>query len=154
MHRILAIGLLALHGGIRPSVAGSYLAQTMNGQRVPADLRVPVRDGDYRLFRLEQGLLRLSENGHFTLYFRYYHQLVRHGRKPVTTPVMAESETGTFTMRAGSIVLTPARKSGRNSPRSITATLVGDQISASYVLENGASAQRVTLTLRRDANYW
>ena len=154
MHRILTIGLLALHGGLAPSVAGSYLAQTMNGQPVPANLRVPVTGGDYRLFRLEQGLLRLGENGHFTLYFRYYHQLVRRGHKPVATPVMAESETGTFTIRAASIVLMPVRKSGRKSPTSITATLIGDQIRASYVLENGVTAQRVTLTLRRDASYW
>jgi hypothetical protein len=154
MHRILAIVLLTLHGGLTRSVAGSYLAQTMNGQPVPADLRVPVTGGDYRLFRLEQGLLRLGDDRHFTLYFRYYHQLVRRGDKPVSTPVMAESETGTYTIRSGSIVLVPRKKSGRKSPSSITATLTDDQIRASYSLESAGTPQRVTLVLRRDARYW
>ena len=79
-------------------IEGSYVARTLNGHALPADLRLPATEGDFRLFRLEQGVLRLDGRGGFTLYFRYYHQLVRRGAKPVRTPVLSESETGTYTM--------------------------------------------------------
>jgi len=126
----------------------------MNGHALPAELHVPAMAGDFRLFRLEQGVLRLSDDGRFTLYFRYYHQLVRRGAKPISTPVLSESERGTYKVRTGAIVLTPAKKKGSKSPASITATIAGDEIKATYLLQSAGPAQRVTLTLRRDASYW
>jgi hypothetical protein len=151
---LLTIALLALHGEMARPIEGSYLAQTMNGQPLPADLRLAATAGDFRLFRLEQGVLRLSEGRRFTLYFRYYHQLVQRGARPQSTPVRSESESGTFEVRAGRMKLTPAKtKKGRSRPQ-ITATIVGDEIRASYMLQNGASSQRLTLILHRDASFW
>ena len=126
----------------------------MNGHTLPAELRISATEGDFRLFRLEQGVLTLSGSGHFTLYFRYYHQLVRRGGRPTPTPVLSDSETGTFKVRMGTLILTPTNKKGGKSRAPITATIAGDEISASYALQNGSSEQRVTLTLRRDPSYW
>jgi hypothetical protein len=67
---------------------------------------------------------------------------------------MSESETGTFSLEAGSIVLTPSRKSGGARRPTIAATIVGDEIRAAYLLRSGGTEQRVTLVLRRDARYW
>jgi len=135
-------------------VEGSYLARTMNGHPLPTELRVPVMAGDYRLFRLEQALLRLGHDGRFMLYFRYYHQLVRRGSKPTSTPVMSDSESGTYTVHAGSIILTPTRKRDGKTRPAITATVSGEDVKAGYLLESGGTTQRITLTLRRDASYW
>lgn len=135
-------------------VEGSYVARTMNGHALPTELRVPVTAGDIRLFRLEQGVLRLSPGGRFTLYFRYYHQLVRRGARPTATSVLSDSETGTYTLHSGKLLLTPARKNGSKPRPTIPATIAGDEISASYLLQNGGSRERVTLVLRRDASYW
>jgi hypothetical protein len=154
LKRILALGLIALHGGATRGIEGSYVARTLDGHPLPAELQVPATAGNFRLFRLEQGVLRLSDDGRFTLYFRYYHQLVPRGGKPISTPVLSESESGRFTLRSGNIVLTPTKKSGRKSRPSITATIVGEEIRAAYVLQSGGSKQRVTLTLRRDASFW
>ena len=154
MQQILALGMLVLFGGAGRTIEGSYLARSMNGQPIPAELHVAATAGDFRVFRLEQGLLRLSDDGRFTLYFRYYHQLVSRGGKPKVTPVMSDSETGTFELRAGRIVLTPAKKAGRKSRPSITATIAGDEIKASYLLQTGGTHQKVNLTLRRDASFW
>jgi hypothetical protein len=154
LQTILALGVLALLGGAPSGIDGSYLAHTMNGHVLPAELRVPVTAGNFRLFRLEQCVLRLSDDGQFTLHFRYYHQLVLRGGKPTSTPVKSESESGTFKARAGNIVFTPTRKGGRKAATSISATIVGDEIRASYVLQSGGSQQRVSLTLKRDASYW
>ena len=126
----------------------------MNGRVLPADLRIPATAGDFRLFRLEQGVLRLSGGGRFTLYFRYYHQLVSRGNRPTSTPVLSDSETGTYKVQMGRMILTPAKKKGSESRPPITATIAGDEIKASYVLLNGSSQQRVTLILRRDPSYW
>ena len=115
---------------------------------------MPAQAGDFRLFRLEQGVLRLRPGGRFTLYFRYYHQLVRRGDRPLSTPVMSDSETGTYTMRLDKIVLTPDKKSGARSRAPISATIAGDEIKANYTLQNAGSSQRVVLVLRRDASYW
>jgi hypothetical protein len=126
----------------------------MDGRSLPADLRVSAPAGNFRLFRLEQGVLRLSGNGRFVLYFRYYHQLVPRGGKPTATPVMSDSESGRFTVRAGNLVLTPNSKNGNGSRPPISATIVGDEIRAAYVLQSGGSQQRITLILRRDPSYW
>jgi hypothetical protein len=133
---------------------GSYVARTMNGHALPAELRIPVDAGDIRLFRLEQGVLRLSEGGRFTLYFRYYHQLVRRGTRPTSTPVLSDSETGTYVQNKGRLLLTPAKKKGSKPRPSIQATIAGEDITASYLLQSGGSQERITLALRRDASYW
>jgi hypothetical protein len=157
LQKIAAIGLLALHGGFAAlsiPVEGSYVARTLNGHALPAELLIPVTAGDFRLFRLEQGVLRLSSGGHFTLYFRYYHQLVSRGGRPTSTPVLSDSETGTFEVQMGKMILTPKKKKGTKSRAPITATIAGEDIRASYLLQTGSSQQLVTLTLRRDASYW
>jgi len=126
----------------------------MNGHALPAELRLPATAGDFRLFRLEQGVLRLIGGGRFTLYFRYYHQLVSRGARPTSTPVLSDSETGTFKVQMGKMILTPAKKKDGKMRPPITATIAGDEIRASYVLQNGSSQQRITLTLLRDSSYW
>jgi hypothetical protein len=154
---LIAISLLFLrhnYPDFDARLDGSYVAKTLNGRSLPADLRVPVESGDFRLFRLEQGVLRLQSGGRFTLYFRYYHQLVRRGDRPVSTPVMSDSETGSYTIRLNKIVLTPQKKSGAKSRHPISATIAGDEIDATYMLQNGGLSQRVNLVLRRDSSYW
>ena len=156
LHKIVALAMLAVHVGVppsTPSVEGSYVAVTLNGRQLPADLRVPTTQGDYRLVRLEQGVLRLSSGGKFVLYFRYYHQLVRRGTRPLATPVLSESETGTYSLKNGQLILFAARKKNQSPPR-IVATISGAEIRASYLLENGDAPQRFALVLRRDERYW
>jgi hypothetical protein len=138
----------------RQPVEGSYVARKLNGQLLPADLRLPAQGGDFRLFRLEQGVLRLAPGGRFTLYFRYYHQLVRKGTKPTSTPVLSDSESGTYRLQGGTMILTPTKKKGAKSRPAIPATISGQSINASYTLESAGSQQRVTLTLQRDPSFW
>lgn len=146
--------LYSTHEAFKTRLEGSYVAKTLNGRSLPAELRLPVTEGDFRLFRLEQGVLRLRPNGRFTLYFRYYHQLVRRGHRPTETPVMSDSETGAYSLSHDRIVLTPEKKSGARSRAPISATIAGEEIRATYSLQNGGSNQRVTLVLRRDSSYW
>ncbi|HKR09472.1 MAG TPA: hypothetical protein VJS39_09805 [Gemmatimonadaceae bacterium] len=133
---------------------GSYVATSLNGQNVPAVLRLPVQNGDFRVFRLEQGVLRLSSGGRFTLSFRYYHQLVRRGKQPARTPVLSDSESGTYRLEGGKLILTPVKKHGEKTRPTIAATLDGQKINASYLLQNGSSPERISLTLERDPTFW
>ena len=150
--RLLLLPLLtAAHS---PAVEGTYVATTLNGRAVPTDLRIPAQQGDVRLFRLEQGILRLDGHGNFLLYFRYYHQLVRRGARAVPTPVMAESEKGTYRKDANKLTLVPQRKKNEKTRPTITASLSGEEISASYVVDDGMTRQPVTLVLRRNPAYW
>lgn len=157
LYRIATLALLVAHGDGAPlslPVEGSYVATTLNGRAVPTDLRLPATAGDFRLFRLEQAVLRLDARGRFTLYFRYYHQLVRRGARPVATPVLSESEVGTYSLRANQLTLVPVKKKGARSRPTIMATISGEEIKAFYVLQNGNTSERVTLVLARDASYW
>jgi hypothetical protein len=154
LYQVMALVLLSFHLRAPTPVDGSYVARTMNGQQLPAELRVSAGVGSFRLFRLEEGVLSLKPGGRFTLHFRYYHQLVRRGAKPVKTPVLSDSESGTYEVRAGSILLVPTKKAGAKARAPITATLVGEEIKASYLLADRTMNERVTLTLRRDASYW
>jgi hypothetical protein len=154
---LIAIAVFVLYGSHAASESRlevSYVARTLNGRSLPAELRVPATARDFRIFRLEQGVLRLRPSGRFTLYFRYHHQLVRRGDRPTATPVMSDSETGNYSIRQDRIVLTPEKKSGAKSRSPISATIAGEEITVTYMLQNGASNQRVTLLLRRDASYW
>jgi hypothetical protein len=154
---LVAIAVFVLYGShsaFDSRLEGSYIARTLNGRSLPAELLVPATAGNFRLFRLEQGVLRLRPSGRFTLYFRYYHQLVRRGDRPTVTPVMSDSETGTYTVSRDKIVLNPEKKSGAKSRAPIAATIAGEEIRATYMLEDGASNQRIALVLRRDASYW
>jgi hypothetical protein len=154
---LIVIAAFLLRGSsaaVEPNLDGSYVTTSLNGRTLPAELRIAAMQGDFRLFRLEQGVLTLRPNGRFTLYFRYYHQLVRRGNRPVPTPVMSESETGTYTVSNANIVFTPTKKKGSRSRPVIPATIAGDEIRANYTLENAGSNQRVTLVLHRDSRYW
>jgi hypothetical protein len=151
---LLLVLLAVTRGGIPSPIEGSYVARTLNGRVVPTDLRIPVAEGDVRLFRLEQGVLRLSRGGRFTLYFRYYHQLVRRGTRPTSTPVMSDSESGTYSVRSAQIVLTPLKKGGSRARPPFTATIDGDEIRATYLLQDPTMRQPITLELRRDASFW
>ena len=106
------------------------------------------------MFRLEQGVLRLSQGGRFTLHFRYHHQLVRRGARPTLTPVMSDSESGTYSLKTGRLILTPAKKKGSRARSSFEATIVGNEIRATYLLEDATMRQPITLVLRRDESYW
>ena len=150
MQLFIPFALMVLHA--LTSVEGSYVARTMNGRSLPAELRIPVTQGDVRLFRLEQGVLRLGQGGRFTLHFRYYHQLVRRGERAVKTPVLSDSEAGTYSLSGGHLLLTPTKKKGERKRPAIAADLLGEEIRASYLLED--TDERVTLVLRRDTTFW
>ena len=157
LRNIAVLGLLAYHGIVLASpllIEGSYVAKTLNGRPLPADLRLTAVGGDFRLFRLEQGVLRLSSGGRFTLYFRDYHQLVRRGSRPTSTPVLSDSESGTYKLEMGKLILTPMKKSGAKARPPIAATIAGKEIRASYLLQSGGTQQLVMLTLERDASFW
>jgi hypothetical protein len=58
-------------------------------------------------------------------------------------------------MNKNQLTLVPAKKkTSRASHKTILATLTGDEIKASYVLQSGSTQERVTLVLARDASYW
>ncbi|HET9636069.1 MAG TPA: hypothetical protein VFP26_09095 [Gemmatimonadaceae bacterium] len=138
----------------RSAITGSYVAVTLDGRSLPADLRVPAVDGAFRLFTLEQGVLRLNADRTFTLYFRYYHQLVRRGAHPLPTPVMSDSEKGTYTIEGSRVTLVPQKRSKGKSRPSIVAVWSGDELRASYVLRTSGASERIALVLHRDSRYW
>jgi hypothetical protein len=122
---------------ISTSSEGSYLAQTVNNHPLPAEVRLAVGDGDYRLLTLDQGVLTLKPKGRFTLYFRYHHQLVRRGQRSIVTPVLSEAATGDYTVYGRALTLVNDTKRGVKQPPSIRGTLVNDQIRFTYSIQNG-----------------
>jgi hypothetical protein len=52
------------------------------------------------------------------------------------------------------MILTPLKKKGAKARPAIPATIEGQEITASYVLQSGGTQQRITLTLRRDPSFW
>jgi hypothetical protein len=151
---LITLVLLTRSVGSLPPVTGSYVVRTMNGQTLPAELRIPAADGDFRLVRLEQGVLTLKPDGRFTLYFRYYHQLVRRGSRPTETPVLSESEVGTYRVEANKLLLRPTRKDRTVSRSAFGAMVGGDEIRAAYTFLSGGAHQKLRLVLRRDAHFW
>lgn len=154
MRILIALVLGAGVPRLVPQVEGSYVVRTMNGNALPAGVRLPTTEGDFRLFRLEQGVLTLKPSGRFSLHFRYYHQLVRRGARPTSTPVLSDSETGTYRVDNEKLLLSPTKKGRTHSRPNIAATLVGERLTASYLLTNGTLRHRITLVFRRDPSFW
>jgi hypothetical protein len=67
---------------------------------------------------------------------------------------MSESEAGTYTVKAGQLMLVPDRKKGARSRPTIAATIAGEEIRASYLLADGITRERIALVLRRDESFW
>ena len=99
-------------------------------------------------------MLRLSQGGASHSISRYHHQLVRRGTRPTITPVMSDSETSTYSLKTGRLILTPTKKKGSRARSSFDATMEGNEIKAMYLLEDATMRQPITLVLRRDESYW
>jgi hypothetical protein len=67
---------------------------------------------------------------------------------------MSDSETGTYSFNRGQLILTPRKKKGDPARPAIAASIAGEEIRASYLLQDAVANERIALVLRRDASYW
>jgi hypothetical protein len=67
---------------------------------------------------------------------------------------MSDSESGTYSVNKDRLTFTPIRKKGSRGRTSIVATIKGNEITATYVLQDATIRQPITLELRRDASFW
>jgi len=67
---------------------------------------------------------------------------------------MSDAENGTYTIDGSRITLVPQKRSKAKARPDIVATLLGNELRASYVLRMSSSSQRIALVLRRDPRYW
>jgi hypothetical protein len=67
---------------------------------------------------------------------------------------MSDSESGTYSLSKSRLIFTPIKKKGSRTRSSIAATIEGEEIKATYVLQDATIRQPITLELRRDASFW
>lgn len=67
---------------------------------------------------------------------------------------MSDSESGTYSVNKSQLIFTPIKKKGSRARSSIAATIEGNEIKATYLLQDATMRQPITLELRRDASYW
>lgn len=136
------------------SIAGSYVAERMDGRPLPAELRVSSTRGYSRWLKLDQAVLRLQNNGRFTISARYDEQLVRLGRNPNGGQVKSETRQGRYTVVGDRITLTPFATASEKFPRPYSGKLQGAQMTVAIEIKEYSGPRSIVVLFRRDAAFW
>jgi hypothetical protein len=165
---ILAIGALPAvpraldaHAGRAPAVqaapggivAGSYVAVLANGQKLPWTTQVPAVQGLAHWARLDLAVLRLSPDGRYTLSYRYAQEIVDTRAPLRMPPARDELSVGRYLGKGKKLTFVPKVVPGRPE-RTVTADVVGDDISLDKTVLVGEKPFRVKLLFRRDPSLW
>jgi len=134
-------------------VAGSYVAVLANGQKLPWTTQVPAVRGLAHWARLDLAVLRLSADGRYTLSYRYAQEVVD-TRAPLRMPTARdELSVGRYTGKGKKLTFVPKVVPGR-AERTVTADVVGEDISLDKTVLVGEKPFRVRLLFRRDPSLW
>ena len=165
---ILALGALPAvpralesHAGRAPAVeaapagivAGSYVAVLANGEKLPWTTQVPAVQGLAHWARLDLAVLRLSPDGRYTLSYRYAQEIVDTRAPLRMPPPRDELSVGRYSGKGKKLTFVPKVVSGRPE-RTVTADVVGDDISLDKTVLVGEKPFRVKLLFRRDPSLW
>jgi hypothetical protein len=135
-------------------IAGSYVADRLDGRPVPAELRINSTRGYYRWLRLDQAVLRLQSNGRFTISARYDEQLVRIGKAPHAMTIKSESRQGRYSIAGNRITLIPNPTSSDKTPQPYVGTFQSGNVTVAINVKELTGARTVVLTFRRDGSFW
>jgi hypothetical protein len=133
--------------------AGSYVAVLANGEKLPWTTQVPAVKGLAHWARLDLAVLRLSADGRYTLSYRYAQEVVD-TRAPLRMPPSRdELSVGRYSGKGKKLTFVPKPADGRTA-RTVTAEVIGDDISLDKTVFVGERPFRVRLLFRRDPSLW
>jgi len=134
-------------------VAGSYVAVLANGEKLPWMTQVPAVKGLAHWARLDLAVLRLTTDGRYTLSYRYAQEVVD-TRVPLRMPpARDELSVGRYSGKGKKLTFVPKVIPGR-AERTVTADVVGEDISLDKTVLVGEKPFRVRLLFRRDPSLW
>jgi len=133
--------------------AGSYVAVLANGQKLPWTTQVPAVEGLAHWARLDLAVLRLSPDGRYTLSYRYAQEVVDTRAPLRMPPARDELSVGRYSGKGKKLTFVPKVIPGR-AERTVTADVVGDDISLDKTVLVGNKPFRVRLLFRRDPSLW
>jgi hypothetical protein len=149
---------LALSAGVLSSrtapVAGSYVADRLDGRPVPAELRINSTKGYYRWLMLDQAVLRLQADGRFTISARYDEQLVRIGRMPHAPTIKSESRQGRYIIAGNRITLFPNPTSSDKTPQPYVGTFQTRNVTVAINVKELTGARTIVVIFHRDESFW
>jgi len=134
-------------------VAGSYVAVLANGEKLPWTTQVPAVEGLAHWARLDLAVLRLSADGRYTLSYRYAQEVVDTRAPLRMPPARDELSVGRYSGKGKKLTFVPKIIAGRPE-RTVTADVVGDDISLDKTVLVGNKPFRVRLLFRRDPSLW
>jgi len=134
-------------------VAGSYVAVLANGEKLPWMTQVPAVEGLAHWARLDLAVLRLSADGRYTLSYRYAQEVVDTRAPLRMPPARDELSVGRYSGKGKKLTFVPKVVPGR-AERTVTADVVGDDISLDKTVLVGNKPFRVRLLFRRDPSLW
>ena len=137
----------------RGIVAGSYIAVLANGEKLPWTTQVPAVQGLAHWARLDLAVLRLSADGRYTLSYRYAQEVVDTRAPLRMPPARDELSVGRYSGKGKKLTFVPKVIPGRPE-RSVTADVVGEDISLDKTVLVGNKPFRVRLLFRRDPTLW
>jgi len=138
----------------RPGItAGSYVAVLANGEKLPWTTQVPAVKGLAHWARLDLAVLRLSADGRYTLSYRYAQEVVDTRTPLGMLPARDELSVGRYSGKGKKLTFVPKPADGR-TVRTVTAEVIGDDISLDKTVFVGERPFRVRLLFRRDPSLW
>ena len=133
--------------------AGSYVAVLANGEKLPWTTQVPAVKGLAHWARLDLAVLRLSADGRYTLSYRYAQEVVDTRAPLRMPPARDELSVGRYSGKGKKLTFVPKPADGR-AARTVTAEVIGDDISLDKTVFVGERPFRVRLLFRRDPSLW
>ena len=134
-------------------VAGSYVAVLANGEKLPWTTQVPAVKGLAHWARLDLAVLRLTADGRYTLSYRYAQEVVDTRAPLRMPPARDELSVGRYSGKGRKLTFVPKAVAGRSS-RTVSADIVGEDISLDKTVLVGERPFRVRLLFRRDPTLW
>ena len=159
---ILGLGLLPIHRPTpmpapAPVVAGvpvgSYVAVLANGEKLPWTTKVPAVHGLSHWARLDLAVLRLTQDGRYTLSYRYAQDVIDSKLPVALPPARDELSVGRYADKGKTLTFVPTTRKDR-AERTVTAQVIGSDIFLDKTVFVGERPFRVRLLFRRDPSLW
>ena len=155
---VLGLGFLPIH---RPSPApartgvpvGSYVAVLANGEKLPWTTKVPAVHGLSHWARLDLAVLRLTQDGRYTLSYRYAQDVIDSKLPMSLPPARDELSVGRYADKGKTLTFVPTASKDR-ADRTVTAQVIGGDIFLDKTVFVGEQPFRVRLLFRRDPSLW
>lgn len=132
--------------------AGSYVAVTVNGGKLPSRDKVSDADGTQYFVEFEELVLAIRPKAEFRASLRYRQALATKGERFGNEPIRSMTVYGRFEVVGGGLRFIPDPKRGGRGLEILDGVFSPGRIDVPFYYRNGAVTRKAQVSMRRDAS--